>query len=542
MQGLLCLVLMACSATPSTDKSASTVSTTNRTARSADGLYVGERLAAEHGQGSIAVYRGIRYAEAPTGPRRWTAPVPVEPSPETPAISFGPACPQSEAPDAFVWSRTGFAQSEDCLFLNVWSRTDDEPKPVMVWFHGGAHTGGYAHSKIFDGTELAKLGVVVVTVNYRLGSFGFLAHPALAGKDGATGNYGLLDKIEALRWVQKHIGAFGGDTGNITIFGQSAGSQSVCALMASPLAQGLFHKAIGQSASCLIDLAFDPDDANGRKRGDALAEAAFGTGRRITAAALRALSPTALLAAEERSGWRNGSRITVDGRVLPEHPAETFARGEQVRVPLLAGFLSNEGEQLLPLPDALDRATLERRVFRLSNEPASLFAAYASELEHSNGLAWRTMLTDRFMAQGMHQWASANQAPAFLYVMDHAPPAFRLYRPGAPALTLPAKLTGTGPRPAGAYHSGDLAFVFNNTRLVGIGWQEADHGLAERMARHWVAFAQRGDPALENSPWPAFDPKRRATMVFKTAPTIVDGFWREKVDALGGPQLSSNRE
>ncbi|NNF16520.1 MAG: carboxylesterase family protein, partial [Gammaproteobacteria bacterium] len=216
----------------------------------------------------IRVFKGIPYAAAPIEERRWQPPHAPEPwSDVRSANEFGPACWQTPSPDAFVWSRQEFPRSEDCLYLNIWSDAGNTSKPVMVWFHGGAHTGGMSHEKIFDGTRLASKGVVLVSINYRLGPLGFLAHPLLNQESAqkSSGNYGLLDKIAALNWINENIAQFGGDPNNITIFGQSAGSQSVCTLMASPLANGLFHKAIGQSASCVSPLPSpDPD---GKRRG-----------------------------------------------------------------------------------------------------------------------------------------------------------------------------------------------------------------------------------------------------------------------------------
>ena len=197
------------------------------------------------------MFRGIPFAKPPVGDLRWRPPAPLSSWTGTrSAETFADACYQAFSEDAFVWSRGEFERSEDCLYLNVWAPAEQtESLPVMVWFHGGAHTGGFAHVPLFDGTELARKGVLVVTVNYRLGPWGFLAHPALRAESehDSSGNYGLLDKLASLRWVQNNIEAFGGDRSNVTIFGQSAGSMSVCALMASPLSNGLFHKAIGQA-------------------------------------------------------------------------------------------------------------------------------------------------------------------------------------------------------------------------------------------------------------------------------------------------------
>ncbi len=206
---------------------------------------------------------------------RWVAPQAALPwQGVRQATAPGPACWQIMDTEQFVWSRGHFERSEDCLYLNIWTSSEQQNKPVMVWFHGGSHTSGMGHDTIFDGTNLARQDVVLVSVNYRLGPFGFLAHPALAEESShnSAGNYGLLDKLAALNWVRDNIAQFGGNPDNVTIFGQSAGSQSVCALMASPLSRGLFHKAIGQSASCTQPIA--DKDAAGLERGDTLSDGA----------------------------------------------------------------------------------------------------------------------------------------------------------------------------------------------------------------------------------------------------------------------------
>ena len=202
----------------------------------------------------VDVFRGIPYAQPPTGDLRWRPPQAPRPwEGIRDASAFSVSCPQPRFTSEYVWRREDFATAEDCLYLNVWRPEGADNMPVMVWFHGGAHTAGQGHSKIFDGTTIAQNGAVLVSINYRLGALGFLAHPWLSDESdhASSGNYGLLDKIAALNWVRDNIAEFGGNPDNVTIFGQSAGSQSVCSLMASPLARGLFHKAIGQSAACI---------------------------------------------------------------------------------------------------------------------------------------------------------------------------------------------------------------------------------------------------------------------------------------------------
>jgi len=465
----------------------------------------------------VKVYRGIPYAKPPVGELRFRPPESPEPWLGTrSALDFGTACWQSFSDDAFVWSRGQFQTSEDCLYLNVWTgaRETGEQRPVMVWFHGGSHTVGYGHSRIFDGTELARQGVVLVSINYRLGPFGFLAHDALSAEspNASSGNYGLLDKIAALRWVRDNISAFGGDADNVTIFGQSAGSSSVCYLQTSPLAKGLFHKAIGQSAACMGELAGDPD-LNGHDRGAELAASA-GLTANVNAQELRALSPQALLAAAQDSGWAGRSRIVIDGWVVPEPPLLAYERGGQHAVPILIGSMADEGNQLVPLDAKLTRDKLVSRLQRRVGPAApQLLELYASELNSSPGLAQREIFTDQFMAWSMRNWARANEnlgQPAWLYFFSHVPPAFRLYLPHNPDLNLAG-----GPRSGGAYHSGDLAYVFGNLDLVGSQWNDRDRALAKQLTGYWTNFAKTGDPNGAGLPeWPGYEPDSHSAMVF----------------------------
>ncbi len=480
----------------------------------------------------IRVFKGLPFAAPPTGERRFAPPAdPSSWSGVRKATQFGAACPQHEARDAFVWSRGDFTASEDCLYLNVWAPSQAEGDlPVMVWFHGGAHTTGYAHAKIFDGTELAARGVVLVTVNYRLGALGFLAHPALSqvSEHNASGNYGLMDKMAALRWVQRNISQFGGSPENVTIFGQSAGSQSVCALITAPAARGLFHKAIGQSAGCALpSTESDPD---GIERGVKLATEALGDVP-TTAAALRALSVQQILDAELATNWAARSRITVDGWVLPTHPSVAYQNGTQANVALMVGSAGNEGEGLLPLAENLSAEAYQARVEKLYGERAQqVLKAYASISPPAHAL--REIMSDQFFAYAMRAWAQAQaqiDQPSYLYFMEHVPPAFKLYDPDEPELALPG-----GPRSAGAYHSGDLAFVFANTGKIGVHWNEADHRVAKAMADAWVRFATTGNPNGPGVPnWPGFQPDAHAVMVFADPPRVEVDVRPERKPALG---------
>lgn len=485
-------------------------------------------------EAGIQVFRGVPYAKPPVKELRWRPPAPMDAwSDIKSAEHFGDACFQTFSENAFVWSRGTFERSEDCLHLNLWVPTRvSKPLPVMVWFHGGAHTGGYSHVPLFDGTELARKDVLVITVNYRLGPWGFLAHPALRAESDqdSSGNYGLLDKIAALQWVQDNVESFGGDAANVTVFGQSAGSTSVCALMASPLSRGLFHKAIGQSAACLRHYG---KAADGEARGQVLTHYLLPDRTQITAQDLRAIDNKELLQASIASGWAEGTGlITVDGWVLPEAPVSIFAAGAQARVPVLLGSLANEGIELLPLNSALTASAFDaylQETFENLAEPIK--KAYAEELATSPGIALRSIQTDLLMTLPMRQWAGYQAAigvPSYLYFMDYVPPAHQMYRADQPNLELP-----DGPRSAGAYHSAELAFVFNNVGKSGDFWNDDDVMMAERMANYWTQFAKTGDPNLPKEPaWDPYSLDTHNTYQMNLSGEQVQGALRSKVDVL----------
>ena len=481
---------------------------------------------------SITVFKGLPYAAPPVGDLRWQPP---QSAPSWDGVrvadTFAESCHQPRHASNFVWRREDFPVSEDCLYLNVWARNKAEDLPIMVWFHGGAHISGQGHSLLFDGTSLAQQDVMVVTINYRLGPLGFLAHPLLSGSSakGTSGNYGLMDKLKALAWIQENAKALGGDPDNVTVFGQSAGSQSVCSLLSSAHSEGLFHKAIGQSAGCVTPLSVA--DANGYARGELLVQALGAK----SAVDLYNAAPDALLEAMVASGWENDSRIVIDGDVLKQWPHQTYASADQLPVPLMLGFLANEGEQLFPVNNSLTDTDLMGFLTLVAGDYAQeLKALYASpgltpgEIQHA-------ISTDVFMAFGMQRWAEYHAEAGhnvYLYFMDHVPPAFHIYMPDQPYLELDG-----GPRSSGAYHSGDLAYVFGTTKKVGYDWTDDDHALSKLMVRHWTNFAKAGDP---NEPgdvsWRTFDRRSRSTRVLNPFPMTVDGVKKRELEIFATRQ------
>lgn len=434
----------------------------------------------------VTAWLGLPYAAPPVGQLRWKAPAPVAAwQGVRPATAFAPACPQTgvsmpgEAPPA---------TSEDCLYLNVWSPTDrsDEPLPVVVWIHGGGWTNGATAMPLYSGANLARRGVVFVSVAYRLGPLGFLAHPELSAEAGSSGNYALMDQIAALRWVQANIAAFGGDPKRVTIAGQSAGGMAVSLLMASPEAQGLFSGAIAQSGGVFEPLQLAPNYqlANAEKDGVAYATSVGAS----TLADLRALPADKLLSG--KAG--NISHPVIESRFLPLSPYEAYVAGKVAPVPLLAGANAEEGRSLADTSrvTAANYADDLKRVW--GDLPAPLVTAYPFTTD-AEAKAARTSF-ERDLRFGWDMWAwtrlqAKAGGKAFYYRFDHAPP-------------FPA---GSVREHWGAAHFAELWYMFDNLAPEDGAWTDADHALADRMAGYWVNFARTGDPNGPGlPPWPAF--------------------------------------
>ena len=444
-------------------------------------------LAGLHVGGGITAFKGIRYAEAPTGERRWRPPVPARPwSGVRPATGFGPACVQIRVPAESIYAQYPAQVSEDCLFLNVWRPPDATDAPVMVWLHGGSLRMGDPASGLYDGAALARKGAVIVTVNYRLGVLGFFAHRQLSAESphGSSGNYGLLDQIEALRWVRAHIAAFGGDPGNVTVFGESAGALSGIALMASPLSRGLFHKIILQSGSlvCCAELTRASFGQPSAESGGARLAGELGA---AGLAALRAMQAGMLVERAAAAGFV--PRPVIDGWVLPRQIIEVFDRHEQAPVPLIAGF--NEGEirtlrALLP-PLPASAAQYETHVRRLYADLAPCYLAHypTANIEESALAAAR----DAFFGWSAERLARSQTRlgqPAYLYFFAHQ---YALQR----ALHLEA------------FHGSELPYEFGRIGAPE-GWPERwprppddalEQALSDAIMSYFTSFARDGVPS-----------------------------------------------
>ena len=477
------------------------------------GIYRGHASQVDDG---VTVFEGIAFAAPPVRDLRWRAPEsPLPFAGVRNADRAGPACWQARNDLNSLYARGNLNRSEDCLYLNIYSAAQDSEDrlPVMVWFHGGGNTAGHAAAQIFDGSNLAARGAVVVTANYRLGAFGFLAHPALTAESEqrASGNYGLMDQVEALEWVQTNIANFGGDPERVTIFGQSAGGEDVCLLMASPLADGLIDGVIGQSpsAGCIrLERGLEGGEDSAHSRGERFMAGMGITGRGdSTLAAMRELSPQEIISA----GNPNGP--IVDGWVLPDTPANLFAAATHNRIPVMMGGLADEYFGLQHTAPEITEQQLDGVLTGVFGDQAGeIKAAYADLIEESPIAARKTILGDNGFIRTARDWARAIRArgdDAYVYYFTRNPPAFRLYVPAQPDLN-----NDGGRRSFGAYHSGELAYVFDNLDVVGIGWDDNDRALSEQVADYWFNFAATGNPNGPGLPqWPVFEPATDAVQV-----------------------------
>lgn len=443
------------------------------------------------------VYLGMPYAAPPTGPLRWKPPAAVVPwTGVRDALALGPACIQPETKIPSIYTQDPMPASEDCLTLNVWAPADARRAPVFVWIHGGALAKGSSREPFYDGAALAREGLVVVSINYRLGALGWLAHPALSAEspEGVSGNYGLLDQIAALQWVRDHIAAFGGDAGNVTIAGESAGALSVMYLMAAPAARGLFHKAIAQSGY-LISTPSLKVSAHGEFAAEDIGKAVAAKLGAADLAGLRALDAQALTDGAAAALYAPFG--TVDGKILPRQLVEVFERGEQAPVPLLAGFNSGEIRSLRILaPPAPASAALYESVIR--ERYGDLAAAFLQQYP-SGALEESVIATTRdalygWTAEKMVRAQTALGQAGYLYLFDHGYPAAEA-----------AKLH--------AFHAAEIPYVFGTHDRTPPRWPKVDGVtetlLSDQLRGYWASFARTGAPVAASAPdWTAYGTDR----------------------------------
>ncbi|WP_111978681.1 carboxylesterase/lipase family protein [Algibacillus agarilyticus] len=453
---------------------------------------------------NLAVFKGIPFAKPPVGDLRWKAPLPAEKwQGVKQAFTYSPSCIQAGNPPSRI--------SEDCLYLNIWTpaQTSNERVPVFVWIYGGGFSFGSSADPIFDGRNLAKKGVIVVSIAYRVGQLGFLANPELSKENPnvVSGNYGLLDQISALKWVKQNIASFGGDPNKVTIAGESAGGISVSMLAASPQAKGLFHGAISQSGG-----SFGPS----RKRGYPgenmilLSQAEAEGEKYVKQFGASSIAELRKMDAETfiPKGWSlPGGWPIVDGYVIKDDQHELYQRGEYNDVPVLVGYNSDEGASFVWNNDA--KAFIEGLETRFGPYANSLLKAYPMT-DKKITRAGRNIIRDA--AFGWHSWSWAKlqsetgKSPVYLYFFDqhpNHPKGSEKYNYGSP-------------------HGQDIAYVFQNMDSNNPDITKADLALSDSISNYWVNFIKFGNPNGNKNlaTWPKYESKSQKVMYFQQEPKV----------------------
>ncbi len=452
--------------------------------------------------GDLTIFKGIPFAAPPVGDLRWKAPQPIEPwEGVKQTTEFGPAPMQGGNPPS--------GKSEDCLYLNIWSpaKSPDEKVPVLVWIYGGGFSFGSTSEPVYDGTNLAKKGVILVSIPYRVGQLGFLAHPELSAENpnNVSGNYGLLDMIAGLQWIQKNIAAFGGDPDKVTIFGESAGGIAVSMLCASPLAKGLFHGAVSQSGGSFgpsRPTTFPGENMKTLKvaeqEGAAYAEKAGAT----SLEELRNIPADKLpMGMGMGGGWP-----IIDGYVIPDDQFTLYESGQYNDVPVLIGYNSDEGASFSREKDPEKHK--ENVHLRYGPYADSLLAAYplednivtktARDLARDAAFGWQTWSWARLQAK-------TGDAKVFYYYFDQHP-----------------DFPEDSPRYGyGSPHAQEVAYVFLNLDSDNPDGSKTDAEISEAMGTYWTNFAKYGNPNGEGMPnWPAFDNETKKVMYFQQKPRV----------------------
>ena len=449
------------------------------------GVTGGQIKGVAHQSSGVHIFKGIPFAAPPVGDLRWKAPQPVMPWDGVKSCTeFGPSPMQAKPSPFMFWSSEFLIPedpiSEDCLYLNVWTnaQSQSDKKPVLVYIYGGGFRSGGSACPIYDGLSLAEKDVVFVSVNYRVGMFGFFAHPDLSSEAeyGTSGNYGILDMIAALKWVKENIATFGGDPDNVTIAGQSAGAYGVNFLTASPLAKGLFHKVIAQSGASFYE---------NRRRPNLTLETAEQMGLEIAASIdeLRGKSSEELMQLSNALSWP-----LVDGYLLPKSIYEIFNSGEQNDVPTIVGW--NDRDVLMGPPVERD-AFLARISERFEDKTSDFNRVYATDTKEESDRAQLEMNRDESFGIQIYAWAKlqdkTGKEPVYMYNFNRDLPAY------------------TPETAFGAFHSGEIVYAYDNLEKLKRPWEDVDHTIADLMSGYWTSFIKDGNPNADGLPeWKPF--------------------------------------
>jgi para-nitrobenzyl esterase len=449
----------------------------------------------------IHIFKGIPFAAPPVGVLRWKAPQPVQSwNGVKKCDTFGPS-PMQNSPAPFsMWTEEFLIPkepiSEDCLYLNVWTgaKSANEKRAVLVWIYGGGFSSGGSAVPIYDGEAMAKKGIVFVSINYRVGVFGFFSHPELTKESPthSSGNYGLMDQIAALQWVQKNIAAFGGDPNNVTIAGQSAGSMSVNCLVASPVAKSLFEKAIGESGAFLVSSPLRSSTTLQQAEQDGVKVAASLNANSLDE--LRNLPAETLL--KKAQGLHSP---IVDGYILPEPIPQIFAEGKENKVSLLTGWNENEGIMFGSAKKAADFIKDAQQQY--GDNAKTFLQYYPANNDAEAAVSQLNLSRDQIFGVQNYTWANVQSEQPNVKVF-----VYRFAR----------KVPATGEYVKyGAFHTGEVPYAYDNLKFVHRPWEDVDHKLANTMSSYWANFAKTGDPNGNGLPqWPAYSTSNKIIMMF----------------------------
>ena len=462
----------------------------------------------------VHIFKGVPFAAPPVGDFRWKAPQPVLPWTDTlQCTEFGRSPVQNDPKPFMMWTQEFItpanALGEDCLYLNVWTpATRGEKKlPVLVWIYGGGFVSGSGACPVYDGEELAKRGIVYVTINYRVGVFGFMAHPELTAESGhnASGNYGLMDQIAALRWVQDNIEAFGGDKNKVTIAGQSAGSMGVQALVASPLATSLFRGAIAQSG------ALTARPARALSEAEAIGVTLSQKTPSQNLFGLRALPADTILK------WANtipyGSFFpVVDGYVIPEDPKMIFASEKHNDVPVMVGWVTGDAG-LLGQPQAAEQFQQTLSSTFGYRDAATVSRLFPTKPADALNVSQQKFGNLRFAGFADCEWALQNKSNSYVYEYHYVPTD----KPGFPNY--------------GAFHTSEVPFALHTLRLWERPWTEVDYAVEQYMSTYWINFVKSGDPNDPALPvWKPYKQSQGSIMRLGEKPELKDKLYAEELN------------
>jgi para-nitrobenzyl esterase len=448
-------------------------------------------------EGKINVFKGIPFAAPPVGDLRWKAPQKVQAwSGVKDCIQFAASPVQGEPIPFMCWSEEFLIPKkpidEDCLYLNVWAKSSPVKKPVLVYIYGGGFMSGGAGCAIYDGKEMAEKDVVFVTINYRVGVFGFLAHPELTKEStyGASGNYALLDMIAALKWVKENIAAFGGDPNQVTIAGQSAGAFAVSHLCATPLAKGLFKGAIAQSGGSVLSSTLRPTTNLQQAENMGLDFA-----KKLKANSLKDLRK---ISAQEILKSSSGLAYPIeDGYVLPSSIADIYAKGAQNDVALILGWNFDDRVSGPPVKAEAYKAQLLKQYGANAEKVLQYYPATNDSIA---AISQDNLSRDAFFGVQGFAWANAQlqkgKSNVYVYNFNRKLPAY------------------TAASNFGAFHTGEVPYVFNNLKTVHRPWQDIDMQLADQMSNYWVNFAKTGNPnGSKLTQWPTYTKQKGQVMI-----------------------------